>query len=197
MTNDRALRIGFSGSTGAGKTTLIAAIAETLRDDYTVAIVVPAGGAGTLARNRLLPGDRIELFPVSADLEGTLAALEARIDGLEVILVEFDTDLVPDPFAGQPVDRSVFVIDPTWAGPLARQEGVGVARADLLVINKVDRARLMSVSLPRMLKDARIRRTRRPIEQVSATDGTGMGRVIAWIEDAIEVVTGNADRVGS
>lgn len=197
MTNDRALRIGFSGSAGAGKTTLIAAIAETLRDDYTVAIVVPAGGAGTLAQNRVLPGDRIELFPVSADLEGTLAALEARIDGLEVILVEFDTDLVPDPFTGQPVDRSVFVIDPTWAGPLARQEGVGVARADLLVINKVDRARLMSVSLPRMLKDARIRRTRRPIEQVSATDGTGMGRAIAWIEDAIETVTGNADRVGS
>ena len=65
------------------------------------------------------------------------------------------------------VDAQIFVIDVAGGGDVARKGGPGIARADLLVVNKTDLAPYVGVDVEQMLADAGAVRDGRPVIALS------------------------------
>ena len=80
--------------------------------------------------------------------------LEADHAPLDVVLVESGGDNLTATFSPALVDAQIFVLDVAGGGDVARKGGPGIARADLLVVNKTDLAPYVGVDVPRMVADA-------------------------------------------
>ncbi len=66
--------------------------------------------------------------------------LEEDFAPLDVVLVESGGDNLTATFSPALVDAQIFVLDVAGGGDVARKGGPGIARADLLVVNKTDLA---------------------------------------------------------
>ena len=77
--------------------------------------------------------------------------LEADFAPLDVVLVESGGDNLTATFSPALVDAQIFVLDVAGGGDVARKGGPGIARADLLVVNKTDLAPYVGVDVPRMV----------------------------------------------
>ena len=73
---------------------------------------------------------------------------------LDVVLVESGGDNLTATFSPALVDAQLFVLDVAGGGDVARKGGPGIARADLLVVNKTDLAPYVGVDVTRMVADA-------------------------------------------
>ena len=109
--------------------------------------------------------------------------LEADHAPLDVVLVESGGDNLTATFSPALVDAQIFVLDVAGGGDVARKGGPGIARADLLVVNKTDLAPYVGVDVPRMVADAAAARAGKPVLALSRSDPdpspgwrTGCGR---------------------
>ena len=68
---------------------------------------------------------------------------------------------------------------------IPRKGGPGVARSDLLVINKTDLAPHVGADLAVMERDARAMRGERPFVMTNLRAGEGVTAVVAWIRAAL------------
>ena len=66
---------------------------------------------------------------------------------LDVVLVESGGDNLTATFSPALVDAQIFVLDVAGGGDVARKGGPGIARADLLVVNKTDLAPYVGVDV--------------------------------------------------
>ena len=73
--------------------------------------------------------------------------LEADHAPLDVVLVESGGDNLTATFSPALVDAQIFVLDVAGGGDVARKGGPGIARADLLVVNKTDLAPYVGVDV--------------------------------------------------
>ena len=73
--------------------------------------------------------------------------LEADFAPLDVVLVESGGDNLTATFSPALVDAQIFVLDVAGGGDVARKGGPGIARADLLVVNKTDLAPYVGVDV--------------------------------------------------
>jgi len=76
------------------------------------------------------------------------------------------------------------VIDEAGGDKMPAKGGAGIARADLLVINKIDLAPHVGADLERMRRDALAARSTRPIAFTKLRAGIGVGTVIQFVERA-------------
>jgi urease accessory protein len=74
------------------------------------------------------------------------------------------------------------VIDVAAGDKIPRKGGPGIMKSDLLVINKIDLAPHVGASLELMASDARRMRGERPFVFSNMKDGTGLDRIVAFIE---------------
>ena len=79
------------------------------------------------------------------------------------------------------VDAQIFVLDVAGGGDVARKGGPGIARADLLVVNKTDLAPYVGVDVPQMVKDAEAARDGKPVLALSRTDPASVARLKEWV----------------
>jgi urease accessory protein len=79
------------------------------------------------------------------------------------------------------VDAQIFVLDVAGGGDVARKGGPGIARADLLVVNKTDLAPYVGVDVPRMVADAEAARGGKPVLALSRTDAESVARLKDWV----------------
>ncbi len=173
----RALRIGVAGPVGTGKSSLIAALCAALgselrlgvvtNDIYTTEDAEFLRAQGVLAPERIVavqtgccPHTAIR-DDVSANLQA-VEDLEAAQGPLAVVFVESGGDNLTTAFSPALADTQIFVLDCAGGDDVPRKGGPGVARSDLLVINKVDLAPLVGASVERMVSDAGARRGGRP-----------------------------------
>ena len=190
------LRVGVSGSVGAGKTTLIAALCERLRDRYEVAVVAndrdgqeDAGQLlrmGTLVRDRIVGIDAggCSHAPVGHDVCLNLAAVEAllaRHERLQVIFIEGDRTTGDGTFHPLLADLSIHVIDIAAGEKASRRGDPSIAQSDLLVINKTDLAAAVGVSLMNVERDTVSVRQGRPHVFTSLRQGDGPDLVCAFV----------------
>ena len=75
------------------------------------------------------------------------------------------------------MDAQVFVLDVAGGGDVARKGGPGIARADLLVVNKTDLAPYVGVDVARMVADAEAARAGRPVLALSRHDPESVRRL--------------------
>lgn len=192
----RALRLGVAGPVGTGKSSLIALLCAVLRDEFALAVVTndiyTDEDARLLRSLGVLPVERIKAVETGAcphtairdDISMNLNAiedLEEEFAPLDVVLVESGGDNLTATFSPGLVDAQIFVLDVAGGGDVARKGGPGIARADLLVINKTDLAPYVQVDVELMLADARAARDGGPVLAVSRTVPESVDRLADWV----------------
>jgi urease accessory protein len=197
---ERALRIGVGGPVGSGKSSLIAALCRELsaelrlgvvtNDIYTTEDAEFLRAAGVLASERIV-AVQTGCCPHTAirdDITVNLEAVEEleRDQGpLGLVLVESGGDNLTAVFSPALADVQIFVIDVAGGDDVPRKGGPGIARADLLVINKTDLAPYVGSDVQRMLADARARRGELPVHALSLVSPPHARAVADWIREQV------------
>jgi urease accessory protein len=185
------LRVGIGGPVGAGKTTLTEKLCRAMSGRYSVAVITndiyTSEDADYLTRVQALPSDRIRGVetggcPHTAIREDALADLKARFADLDVILIESGGDNLAATFSPELADLTVYVIDTAAGQDIPRKKGPGLARSDLLVVNKVDLAPHVGVDAEQLERDARAARGGRPFVMASLRHDKGVDEVVRFIE---------------
>ncbi|MBS9533871.1 urease accessory protein UreG [Mycobacterium sp. M1] len=192
----RALRLGVAGPVGTGKSSLIALLCRSLRDEFALAVVTndiyTDEDARMLRSMGVLPVERIRAVETGAcphtairdDISMNLNAvedLEEEFAPLDLVLVESGGDNLTATFSPGLVDAQIFVLDVAGGGDVARKGGPGIRRADLLVVNKTDLAPYVEVDVDQMLADATAARDGGPVLGVSRTAPESVGRLADWV----------------
>ncbi|MEM7440549.1 MAG: urease accessory protein UreG [Pseudomonadota bacterium] len=172
------LRVGIGGPVGAGKTTLTARLAELLKEEYSIGVITndiyTQEDAEALTRMQILPSDRIigvetggcPHTAIREDASINLAAvdeMQARHADLDIVLIESGGDNLSATFSPELADVTVYVIDVAAGEEIPRKGGPAITRSDVLVINKIDLAPYVGVSLKVMDQDAKSMRNHLPV----------------------------------
>lgn len=197
MAATQPVRVGIGGPVGSGKTALVEALCKQLRSRLSIAVVTndifTREDAEFLVRANALSADRIVGVetggcPHTAIREDAslnldaIAALEARFNPLDLILVESGGDNLAATFSPELVDSCIYVIDVAEGDKIPRKGGPGITRSDLLVINKIDLAPYVGADLDVMARDAKRMRKERPFLMTNLRSGEGLERIIDWLD---------------
>ncbi len=192
----RAFRLGVAGPVGTGKSSLIATVCRRMADELSLAVITndiyTDEDARFLRSAGVLPGERIRAVETGAcphtairdDITMNLLAvedLERDFDPVDVVLVESGGDNLTATFSPGLVDAQIFVLDVAGGGDVARKGGPGIARADLLVINKTDLGPHVDVDVEQMVRDATNARHGRPVLPLSRGDEHSVEELCAWV----------------
>ena len=190
------LRLGVAGPVGVGKSSLIATMCRAMAGELRLGVVTndiyTDEDARYLRSAGVLPADRIVGVETGAcphtairdDVTANLIAvetLEQRHAPLDVVLVESGGDNLTATFSPALVDAQLFVLDVAGGGDVARKGGPGIARADLLVVNKTDLAAYVGVDVERMVADAADARHGRPVLALSRSDAASVAALTGWV----------------
>ncbi|MDE3238243.1 MAG: urease accessory protein UreG [Paracoccaceae bacterium] len=193
------LRVGIGGPVGAGKTTLTEKLCRALSADYSVGVITndiyTREDAEYLMRAQALPIERIRGVEtggcphtaIREDASINLAAvadLRRSIPDLDVILIESGGDNLAATFSPELADLTIYVIDTAAGQDIPRKKGPGVARSDLLVVNKTDLAPHVGVDPGLLESDTRAARSGRPYVMASLRHGRGVEEVVAFLKSA-------------
>jgi urease accessory protein len=191
----RAIRIGIGGPVGSGKTALVAALCQALRDELSLVVVTndiyTTEDADFLRTNGVLPDERIRAVrtgccphtAIRDDITANLDAVEQLTERHhpDLVLVESGGDNLTAIFSYGLIDAQIFVLDVAGGDKVPRKGGPGVTRSDLLVINKIDLAALVGADLDVMRRDAATVRGDRPTVLISLRDQPGATPVVDWL----------------
>ena len=140
----------------------------------------------------MLPGERIRAVETGScphtairdDVTMNLIAvedLERDFAPLDIVLVESGGDNLTATFSPALVDAQIFVLDVAGGGDVARKGGPGIARADLLVINKIDLGEHVDVDVEQMVADAENAREGGPVHALSRKRPETVDRLCDWL----------------
>lgn len=171
------LRVGIGGPVGAGKTTTTAALAEALKDAFSIGVITndiyTQEDAEALMRLQILPQDRVigvetggcPHTAIREDASINLAAvaeMRERHPEVEIILIESGGDNLSATFSPELADLTIYVIDVAAGEEIPRKGGPAITKSDILVINKTDLAPYVGADLGVMERDATRMRDGRP-----------------------------------
>lgn len=191
------LRVGIGGPVGAGKTTLTEHLCRALAHRCSMAVITndiyTREDADYLTRAQVLPADRIRGVEtggcphtaIREDASINLAAvadLRAAFPDLDLILIESGGDNLAATFSPELADISIYVIDTAAGQDIPRKRGPGVARSDLLVVNKTDLAPYVGVDLRQLEVDTAVARGTRPFVMAQFRHGTGVDVVVEFLK---------------
>jgi urease accessory protein len=189
----RAFTVGIGGPVGSGKTALLLALCQRLRDDHNLAVVTndifTKEDAEFLVRHQALPAERIAAVEtggcphtaVRDDISQNLDALQQLMLKFqpELLFVESGGDNLAAQFSRELADYTIYVIDVSGGDKIPRKGGPGITQSDLLVINKTDLAPLIGADLGVMERDARRMRGDGPVVFAQVTHGLGVAEIAA------------------
>ena len=196
----RALRLGVAGPVGTGKSSIIATICRAMSTELRIGVITndiyTDEDARFLRSEGVLPEERIRAVETGAcphtairdDVSMNLIAvedMERDFAPLDLVLVESGGDNLTATFSPALVDAQLFVLDVAGGGDVARKGGPGIARADLLIINKVDLGPFVDVDVPRMLEDAAAARDGGPVLGLSRKQPETTAELCEWIRDTV------------
>lgn len=190
------IRIGVGGPVGAGKTQLVERITRHLDGEVSMAAITndiyTTEDAKILARNSVLPGDRIVGIetggcPHTAIREDTsmneaaVTRLVAAHPDLQIVFIESGGDNLSATFSPELVDFSIYLIDVAQGEEIPRKAGQGMIKSDLFVINKTDLAPYVGADLSVMAADSKVFRGDRPFCMTNLKTDEGLDGVLEWI----------------
>jgi urease accessory protein len=196
----RSLRLGVAGPVGTGKSSVIALLCRELAAEIEIGVVTndiyTDEDARFLRAAGVLDPERIRAVETGAcphtairdDVTANLMAvedLEQDFAPLDLVLVESGGDNLTATFSPALVDAQIFVLDVAGGGDVARKGGPGIARADLLLVNKTDLAPYVGVDVARMVIDASAAREGRPVLALSRQDRASVEALAAWLRELL------------
>src|SRR4051795_7689640 len=186
---NRSFRLGVAGPVGTGKSSLIAMVCRELASELRLGVITndiyTDEDARLLRAAGVLDPERIRAVETGAcphtaihdDVTQNLLAvedLESDFAPVDLVLVESGGDNLTATFSPALVDAQFFVLDVAGGGDVARKGGPGIARADVLVVNKTDLAPYVGVDVAAMVHDAKHARDGRTVIALSRTDPTSV-----------------------
>lgn len=199
----KPFRVGVGGPVGSGKTALIEALVPlAIARRFSPVVItndiftqldaehVRAALAGVLDPERVV-GVETGSCPHTAvrdDPTMNLAAMDeitTQFPDADLLFLESGGDNLTLTFSPSLVDTSIFVIDVAEGDKIPRKKGPGIARSDLLVINKIDLAPYVRADLDVMRRGAEEARPNgAPYIMTNCLTGEGLTEVLAFIEQA-------------
>lgn len=193
-----AARVGIGGPVGSGKTALVERLIPALTNRGVNLAVVTNDLVTTEDAERVRQAGLIDPARVYAVEAGACPhtviredptpnieacdALEEAFPGLELILIESGGDNLASTFSRDLVDYWMFVIDVADGDDIPRKRGPGVVKADVLIINKIDLAPYVGVSLERMIEEAHSVRNGRPMLLTNCRANEGINAIVDLID---------------
>lgn len=183
---------------GSGKTALMLALCQNLRDKYNIAAVTndifTREDSEFLIRHSALPAERIKAIEtggcphaaVREDISANLAALEDlhRQFSTQILLIESGGDNLAANYSRELADLIIYVIDVSGGDKIPRKGGPGITQSDLLVVNKTDLAEAVGADLGVMERDARKMREGGPTIFAQVKNGVNVDHIINLILSA-------------
>jgi len=189
-----AARVGIGGPVGSGKTRLLEQLIPRFIDRGTNLAVITNDLATKEDAERVRRSGLIDPLRVLAVETGACPhtairedptqniqaadELDAKYEGLDLILIESGGDNLASTFSLDLVDYWIFVIDVAGGDDIPRKRGPGVLQCDLLVINKIDLAPYVNVDLDRMVRESNEARRGRPVLTTNCAIGDGVDQVV-------------------
>lgn len=192
------LRVGIGGPVGAGKTTLTEKLCAALAPRCSMAVITndiyTREDADYLTRAQVLASDRIRGVEtggcphtaIREDASINLAAvadLRVAFPDLDLILIESGGDNLAATFSPELADLTIYVIDTAAGQDIPRKKGPGLARSDLLVVNKTDLAPHVGVDLGQLESDTRLARGTRPFVLAQMRHNRGVDQIVRFLEE--------------
>ena len=190
------LRVGIGGPVGAGKTALTEALCRRLAPKLSMAVVTndiyTAEDAEYLMRVQALPSERIRGVEtggcphtaIREDASINLAAIDDLVRAfpdLDLVLIESGGDNLAATFSPELADLTIYVISVAMGEEIPRKGGPGIARSDLLVINKKDLAPHVGADLTVMERDAGRVRNGKPFIFSDMKRGDGVAEIVNYL----------------
>jgi urease accessory protein len=198
------LRVGIGGPVGAGKTTLAAALARALKDEFSIGVITndiyTQEDAEALMRMQILPQDRVigvetggcPHTAIREDASINLAAIaemRSRHADLDAVFIESGGDNLSATFSPELADFTIYVIDVAAGEEIPRKGGPAITRSDLLVINKTDLAPHVGASLDVMTRDTTRMRGDLPFVFAALRHGKGIDDVVSLLKSQAGLLT--------
>lgn len=191
----RAFTVGVGGPVGSGKTALMLALCQKLRNRMGVAAVTndifTKEDAEFLIRHDALDTGRIRAVEtggcphaaIREDISANLLALEElhRIFHPDILLIESGGDNLAAHFSRELADYTIYVIDVSGGDKIPRKGGPGITQSDLLVVNKTDLAQAVGADLGVMERDAKRMRGSGPMVFAQVKHGQGVDQIIEHV----------------
>jgi urease accessory protein len=191
----RAFTVGIGGPVGSGKTALLLALCQRLRDTRSLGVVTndifTKEDGEFLVRHGALDPDRITAVEtggcphtaVRDDVSQNLDALGQLMTRFhpDLLFVESGGDNLAAQFSRELADYTIYVIDVSGGDKIPRKGGPGITQSDLLVINKTDLAPLIGADLDVMARDARRMRGNGPFLFAQVTNGIGVPEIVSHL----------------
>jgi urease accessory protein len=200
----RAFTVGVGGPVGSGKTALMLALCQAMRDRVNLCAVTndifTKEDGEFLIRNDALEPGRVRAVEtggcphaaIREDITANLLALEDLHERYRpgLLLIESGGDNLAAHFSRELADYSIYVIDVAGGDKVPRKGGPGITQSDLLVINKTDLAPAVGADLGVMDRDARKMRGDGPFLFTQIRARVGVTDIIGHIETARSVAVG-------
>ena len=187
------LKVGIGGPVGAGKTSLTEMLCRNLSSNYSMAVITndiyTAEDAEYLMRKQVLPLERIRGIEtggcphtaIREDASINLSAVEdltKKIPDLDLILIESGGDNLAATFSPELADLTIYMIDVAMGEEIPRKGGPGITKSDILIINKIDLAEYVDVSIEKMRRDTLNQRSDKPFHFINLKAQKGIEEVI-------------------
>ena len=187
------LKVGIGGPVGAGKTSLTEMLCRNLSSNYSMAVITndiyTAEDAEYLMRKQVLPLERIRGIEtggcphtaIREDASINLSAVEdltKKIPDLDLILIESGGDNLAATFSPELADLTIYMIDVAMGEEIPRKGGPGITKSDILIINKIDLAEYVDVSIEKMKRDTLDQRNDKPFHFINLKAQKGIEEVI-------------------
>lgn len=180
---------------GSGKTALMLALCQRLRDAYSIAAltndIFTREDCEFLRRHGALPAERIAALEtggcphaavredISANL-GMLEELHGRF-ATELLLIESGGDNLAANYSRELADFIIYVIDVAGGDKIPRKGGPGITQSDLLVVNKCDLSAAVGADLRVMEREAGMMREGGPTVFAEVKHGKGVDAIVELI----------------
>src|SRR5437016_2902961 len=205
----RAFTVGVGGPVGSGKTALMLALCQRLRDSMEIAAVTndifTREDGEFLVRHDALPAERIRAVEtggcphaaIREDISANILALEQLMEEVrpELLFVESGGDNLAAQYSRELADYTIYVIDVAGGDKVPRKGGPGITQSDLLVINKTDLAPHVGADLGVMDRDARRMRGDGPTVFAQVTRGVGIDAIAGHVLEAWRRATKSGDTI--
>ena len=193
INNFGPLKVGIGGPVGAGKTSLTEALCKKLSKKISMAVIsndiYTIEDAEYLMKAQALPLERIKGVEtggcphtaIREDASINLLAvdeLKEKFPDLELILIESGGDNLAATFSPELADLTIYMIDVAMGEEIPRKGGPGITKSDILIINKIDLAEYVDVSIEKMKRDTLNQRNDKPFHFVNLKAQKGIEEVI-------------------
>lgn len=106
-----------------------------------------------------------------------------------LVLIEHTGNDLTAAFDPAEVDMTIYVVDSTAGEALLCKGGTGIVHADLLIVNKIDLAPYLGISLAELSTELHQRRGERPFIFTDLQREVGLDGIVRWLEASLLLPT--------